>query len=51
MEYGFDAVIDMDDGFEFKIYLCVLRKSCSSDVMQLLKKWGEPKGLCAGISI
>ena len=26
-EYGFDAVIEMDDGFEFKIHVYTMQKS------------------------
>lgn len=36
--YGFDAVIEMDDGFEFKIHVYTMQKSYPSIVMQLLEK-------------
>ncbi len=42
-EYGFDAVITMDDGFEFKIHVYVMQKSYPSIVMQLLEKRGREK--------
>lgn len=42
-EYGFDAVIEMDDGFEFKIHVYSVPKSYPSVVMQLLEKRGEDK--------
>ena len=42
-EYGFDAVIEMDDGFEFKIHVYTMQKSYPSIVMQLLEKRGEDK--------
>ena len=42
--YGFDADIEMDDGFEFKIHVYIVQKSYPSIVMQLLEKGGEDKG-------
>ena len=42
-EYGFDAVIEMDDGFEFKIHVYVIQKSYPSIVMRLLEKRGVDK--------
>lgn len=49
-EYGFDAVIEMDDGFEFKIYVFVMQKSYPSSVIQLLEKRGEDKRGCVLVS-
>ncbi len=37
-DYGFDAVIEMVDGFEFKIHLYTMQKSYPSIVLQLLEK-------------
>lgn len=36
--YGFDADIEMDDGYEFKIHVYIVQKSYPSVVMQLLEK-------------
>lgn len=36
--YGFDSVIEMDDGFEFEIHVYTMQKSYPSIVMQLLEK-------------
>lgn len=37
-EYGFNIVIEMDDGFEFEIHVYVIQKSYPSIVTQLLEK-------------
>lgn len=41
--YGFNAVIEMDDGFVFEIHVYTMLKSYPSSVMQLLEKRGKDK--------
>jgi len=41
--YGFNAVIEMDDGFIFEIHVYTMLKSYPSSVMQLLEKREKDK--------
>lgn len=43
-EYGFNAIIEMEDGFEFKICVYTLQKSYPSFVVQLLEKRERDEG-------
>lgn len=49
-EYGFVAAIEMDDGFEFKIYVYTMQKSYPSSVMQLLEKREKNNRDCVLVS-
>lgn len=37
-EYGFTAAIEMDDGYEFKIDICIMAQAYPSSVMRMLEK-------------
>lgn len=49
-EYGFVASVEMDDGFEFKIYVYTMPKSYPSTVLQLLEKREKDKEHCVLVS-
>lgn len=49
-EDGFVASVEMDDGFEFKIYARFLQQAFPSTVMQLIEKGKNDAGACILVS-
>ncbi|MCI9142214.1 MAG: hypothetical protein HFH87_06260 [Lachnospiraceae bacterium] len=47
---GFIASVEMDDGFEFKIYAFLMQQIYPSTVMKLIEKKSSDKGVCILVS-